>query len=96
MLHRSIKGRLFLEETRFRSRFNMPIHSIRSSNTLSLRSGKPNCVLGFSANRMWLVSRFFIFLYYDIITKHGRSEYQRLPPLDYVCSRGSVVLGAGQ
>ena len=36
--------------------------SFRSFNTLSLGSGKPNCVLGFSANRVWLVSRFYNFV----------------------------------
>ena len=52
MFHRSIKSLLFLEEHRFRSRFHMMFHSIHSSNTLSFRSGKPNCVLWFSANRV--------------------------------------------
>ena len=60
MLQHPIKPRLFLEERRFRSRCDMLFHSIRSSNTLSLGSGKLNCVLGFSANRVWLVSRFYI------------------------------------
>ena len=60
MLHRPIKRRLFLEKPRFRSRFDMLFHSVRSSNTLSLGLGKPNCVLEFNANRMWLVTRFYI------------------------------------
>ena len=62
MLHRSIKSPLFLEESRFRSRFRMLFHSIRSSNTLLIGLGKPNGVLGFSANSAWLVSRLYIFL----------------------------------
>ena len=46
--------------------FSFPIRCaiplIRSSNTLSLGSGKPNSVLGFSAKRVWLVTRFYIFI----------------------------------
>ena len=41
----------------------MLFHSIRSLNTLSYGSIKPNCVLGFSANRMWLFTRFYVFLF---------------------------------
>ena len=48
---------LFFEEPRFRSRFDLLFHSISLSNTLSLGSGKPHCVLGLSANRMWLFTR---------------------------------------
>ena len=56
------------------------------------------CVLQFSANRVWLVSRFYTFyiiIFYNI-TKHERTQYQRLTLLDYVRSGGRVVLGAGQ
>ena len=69
--YRRIRGdqnSLFFEEPRLRSRFDMLFHSIRSSNTLSLGSGKPNCVLGFSVNRVWLASRFYTFIllhYYE-------------------------------
>ena len=37
-------------------------------------------VLGFSANRVWLVSRFYTFYIFFYI----RSQYQRLTPSDYV------------
>ena len=52
----------FPEEPRFHSRFDLLFHSIRSSNILSLWSDKPTCVLGFSANRVWLVTHFYIFI----------------------------------
>ena len=42
------------------------------------------CVVGFSANRVWLDSRFFIFLLF--ITKRERSQYQRLTPFDFELS----------
>ena len=45
-----------------RRRFDMLFHSVRSFNTLSLGSGKPNCVLGFSPIRVWLVNHFYIFI----------------------------------
>ena len=35
---------------------------IHSSKTLSQGSGKPNCVLVFSVNRVWLVTLFYVFL----------------------------------
>ena len=76
MLHQPIKRRLFLEEPRFRSRFDMLFHSIRSSNALSLGSDKPNCILRFSANRVWLVSRLvvYMFIYFYFSTKRERSQ----------------------
>ena len=52
-----------MEEPRFRSQFDLLFHSIRSSNTLSLGFREPNCVIGFSADRVWLVTRFYIFIF---------------------------------
>ena len=59
-------------------------NAVRSSNTLSLGSGKTNCVLGFSANRVWLV----VVIYLYVITKRERSQYQRLTPYNYLFCRG--------
>ena len=47
------------------------------------------CVLGFSANRVWVVSLFFntfyLFLYIThVTTMRKRFQYQQLTPLDYV------------
>ena len=55
------------EEPRFCSRFDMLLHSIRPSSTLSLWSGKTKCVLGCSADSVWFVSRVCFFYIITLI-----------------------------
>ena len=62
----------------------MLFHSIRSSKTLSYGSGKPNCVLGFSPNRVWLVTRFCSFLF--LLNASVLMQYKRLTFKDSVRS----------
>ena len=59
ILHRPIKCRLFPRSLVFVPDSICCSNSIRSSNTLS---GKSNFVLAFSAIRVWLVTRFYIFI----------------------------------
>ena len=63
-----------------RRQFDILFYSIPSSKTLSLGSGKPNCV--FSANRVWFVTRFHLLI---------RSQYQPSTLYHYVHSCGPVV-----
>ena len=40
------------------------------------------CVLGFGANRVWLVSPFHVsYIIFDITTKRERSQYQLYSPM---------------